>query len=210
VLSRQLFWMAICAGGMLLTNRELVVGATLASMPSLAAPADSEVRPAPLSGEQFPRGTWDLQVAGAFVRSRTNPRFEQFTGGNVGVGYYFRDRLSIQADVPAYWVNQQQPGVAAGFDLLARWHFYERPRLSVYLDGGAGLLVSQRDIPRTGTRFNFTPQIGIGATWMLDEQTYLFGGARLWHLSNGGWFGHDRNPSVSLAVMGYVGIGWKL
>jgi hypothetical protein len=208
--------MAICAGGLLLTWSDPAVCAaqtslpSLASPPSLAAPADSEVRPASFSGEQFPRGTWDLQVAGAFVRARTNPRFEQFTGGNVGVGYYFRDRLSIQADVPAYWVNQHQPGGAAGFDLLARWHFYERPRMSVYLDGGAGLLVSQRDIPRTGTRFNFTPQIGIGATWLLDEHTYLFGGARLWHLSNGGWFGHDRNPSINLSVMGYFGIGWKL
>jgi hypothetical protein len=208
--------MALCAAGMLLTCTGPALCQTqtslpsLASMPSSAAPAGSDVRSDPLSGEQFPRGTWDLQFDGAFVRGRSNPRFEQFTGGHVGVGYYFRDRLSLQADVPVYWVNQHQPGVAAGFDLLARWHFYERDRLSLYLDGGAGLLASQRDVPRTGTRFNFTPQFGIGATWLLDEHTYLFGGARLWHLSNAGFFGHDRNPSIDLAVMGYVGMAWKL
>jgi hypothetical protein len=183
---------------------------SLASMQSLAAASGLEARSVPLSGEQFPRGTWDLQVNGTFFLARTNPRLEQFTGGSVGIGYYFRDRLSIQADVPVYWINQRQPGVAAGFDLLARWHFYERGRLSVYLDGGAGLLVSQRDVPHDGTRFNFTPQIGVGATWLLDRQTYLFGGARLSHLSNAGIWGHDRNPSVDLAVMGYIGIGWKL
>jgi hypothetical protein len=149
-------------------------------------------------------------VNDAFVRARTNPRFEQFIGGNVGIGYYFADRLSIQADVPVYWVNQRQPGVAGGLDLLVRWHFFERGRLTGYLDGGAGFLVSQRDVPRTGTRFNFTPQVGIGATWRLDAQTYLFGGARIWHLSNAGAFGNDRNPSVGLGVMAYMGIGWKL
>lgn len=159
--------------------------------------------------EQFPRGTWDLQVNGAFVLARTNPRFEQFAGGSVGIGYYFRDRLSIQVDIPVYWLNQRQPGVAGGLDVMTRWHFLERGRLSGFLEGGAGLLVSQRDVPRAGTRFNFTPRFGIGATWMLDEQTYVFGGARLWHLSNAGAFGDDRNPSIDLAVMAYVGIGWK-
>ena len=204
--SRQLLWMAVCAVVTLLTCGETA----LCAAETQTAPADSNGRSDPSHGEQFPRGTWTLQVDGAFLRARTNPRFEQFAGGHVGVGYYVLDRLSINADVPVYWVNQSGPNaVAGGFDLLARWHFVERGRLSLYLDGGAGFLVADHDVPRGGTHFNFTPQIGIGATWLLDDHTYLIGGARLLHLSNAGIDGHDRNPSVDGSLMGYVGIGWR-
>jgi lipid A 3-O-deacylase len=205
---RQLLWLAVYAGGTLFMCWETAIGST--PTPSLTAVSNSDGRSDPLYGEQFPRGTWTLQADGAFIRARTNPRFEQFTGGHVGVGYYFLDRISVNADLPVYWVNQTGPSAtAAGFDLLARWHFLERNHLSLFLDGGAGLLVADRDVPRGGTRFNFTPQIGIGATWLLDQHTYLFGGARLLHLSNAGINGRDRNPSVDGSLMGYVGVGWK-
>jgi hypothetical protein len=209
VFSRQLFWMAVCAGGLLLACREPAVCQIQfpASLP--ATRAQSDARPHAFSGEQFARGTWTLQVDGAFIHGFENPRFEQFAGGHVGVGYYFRDRLSINADVPIYRVKQDEPGIAGGFDLLARWHFFERDRLSLYLDGGAGFLIADRQVPRGGTHFNFTPQIGIGATWLLDDHAYLYGGARIWHLSNAGMWGHERNPSIDKSLMGYIGIGWR-
>src|SRR5882724_10046948 len=178
---RKLLWIVLYAWGTLLTCRETAVCETQVPTFSPATRHESgATTPEPWYAEQFPRGTWTVQLDGAFVRARTNPRFEQFTGGHIGVGNYFRDRLSINADVPVYWVNQTGPSTAAGgFDLLARWHFFERDHLSLFLDGGAGLLVADRDVPRGGTHFNFTPQIGIGATWLLDEHTYLIGGARL-------------------------------
>jgi hypothetical protein len=165
----------------------------------------------PPSMEQFHPGDWTFQMDGAFIRARTSPRLEQFVGGQVGVGYFWTDRLSVNAYVPVYWVNQDSPSaIGAGLDLIARWQFFERGRLSLYLDGGAGILISNHDIPRRGTRTNFMPQVGIGATWMLDRQTFLYGGARVWHFSNAGILGSDRNPSIDEALMAYIGIGWKL
>jgi len=147
------------------------------------------------STEQFHAGDWTLEIDGAFIRARTNPRFEQFAGGQVGVSHFWTDRLSVHACVPVYWVNQDSPvAIGAGLDLVARWQFYERGRLSLYIDGGAGLLISDHNVPRGGTRVNFMPQVGIGATWMLDERTFLFGGARVWHLSNAGLFGAVATP----------------
>ena len=160
--------------------------------------------------ERFPKGTWTLQLDGAFLHAYSSPRFEQFSGGHVALGYYLRDRFSLNLGLPAYWVNQSGPNtVAAGFDLFAKWHFLESGPFSIYLDGGAGCLAAGEQVPRRGTHFNFTEQVGIGATWMLDDHTYLFGGGRVWHLSNAGFFGSRRNPSISESLMGYAGIGWK-
>src|SRR5258708_29385112 len=148
--------MTVFAGGALPTCGNAGICAAQIATSPMSAPADPDNRSDPWHGEQFPRGTWTLQVDGAFLRARTNPRFEQFAGGRLGVGYYFLNRLSVNAEFPVYWVNQTGPNTAAGgFDLLARWHFVERGRLSLYLDGGAGLLVADRDVPRGGTHFNF-------------------------------------------------------
>ena len=210
MLTRELPTMPLVACAALLACRATAVYATEIVASSPATRSDSGARPEALNGEQFPRGTWTVQLDGAFVHDFTNRSFEQFAGGHVGIGYYLFDRLSVNADLPVYWVNQSGPKTAAaGFDLLARWHFVEQGRLSLYLDGGAGLLVSDHDVPRGGTHFNFTPQIGLGATWLLDEHMFLIGGARLWHLSNAGFDGHDRNPSVDGSLIGYVGIGWR-
>lgn len=176
---------------------------------SQAAPV-ADTQAGATTGEQFSHGTWTLQLDGAFIRPYENRHFEQFVGGQIGIAYYLFDRFSVNVDLPIYWVNQSGPKtVGTGFDLLARWHFVEHGRLSMYLDGGAGLLVTDHNVPRGGTHFNFTPQIGIGATWLLDRHAYLFGGARLWHLSNAGFEGDDRNPSVDSSVMGYIGVGWR-
>ena len=161
------------------------------------------------SGEQFPQGTSTLQFEGAYLHSFDAPRLEEFAGGRFGGSYYFKDRLAISADVPVYWARQKNPGIAAGFDLLVRWHWFERDHLSLYLDGGAGFLLADRNVPPRGTHFNFTPQVGIGVTYLLDDRTYLYCGTRFWHLSNAGIWGSNRNPSIDKSFMGYVGMGWR-
>jgi Lipid A 3-O-deacylase (PagL) len=60
-----------------------------------------------------------------------------------------------------------------------------------------------------GTNFNFTPQFGLGATYQLSDNTFLIGGARLFHLSNAG-IDPGVNPSINLAIEGYVGLLFKL
>ena len=202
--------LALLAWATLPLARELPAEEASRPPASQAARLDPDTRPTPGTSEQFSSGTWTLQLDGTFIRPYENRHFEQFAGGQVGIGYYLIDRLSVNADLPVYWVNQRGPKtVGSGFDLLARWNFVERGRLSLYVDGGAGLLVADHSVPRGGTHVNFMPQIGLGMTWMLDRHAYLFGGARLWHLSNAGFEGQDRNPSVDGSVMGYIGIGWR-
>lgn len=178
---------------------------------SSTAPALSVTRSVPTPDrELLPRGTWAFQLDSTFIHPFSGERFEQFIGGQAGVSYYLCDRVAANLDIPVYWVNQRGPNTfAGGFDLLARWHFFEHGPLTLYADGGAGMLFSNREVPRGGTHVNFTPQAGLGATWQINDGMYLFGGARYWHLSNAGMCGHQRNPSIDGSVMAYFGVGWK-
>ena len=46
---------------------------------------------------------------------------------------------------------------------------------------------------------------GPGLTYRLDDNTYLMGGARYFHVSNGNQFGRINNPSYD-GVQYYVGV----
>ena len=162
------------------------------------------------SAEFFPKGTWTFQTDGTFIRGVGQPRYEQLSGGQVSTSYYVRNRASFCFEMPLYYVNQSGPNaVIGGFDLLARIHVLEFDRFSIYADTGAGAVFSSNSVPRHGTIYNFTPQVGVGATCMIAPSTFIFGGCRYWHLSNAGLSGTRRNPSIDQAIMGYVGIGWK-
>ena len=50
---------------------------------------------------------------------------------------------------------------------------------------------------------------GIGLTYKLDESTYLFGGARYFHLSNARLEGIEHNPQMN-GVEFYVGLMFPL
>jgi len=95
----------------------------------------------------------------------------------------------------------------ANANLLLRWHFLAEDRWSIYVDGGAGLLVAGEEVPRGGTNFNFTPQAGIGGTIALDDagRTRLMVGARWHHVSNARIKGAEANPGRD-SVLGYVGV----
>ncbi|MFM9959291.1 MAG: acyloxyacyl hydrolase [Phycisphaerales bacterium] len=95
-----------------------------------------------------------------------------------------------------------------------RWHFLssattEAPSdrsWSVYADIGIGVVFTDEDVPPGGTKYNFTPRAGVGATFALGESgTRLDVGLRWAHVSNASTSGTDDNPSRD-SVMGYVGV----
>jgi len=105
----QLFIVALCAG-LWLAGMQSAVATEDPQSSGLSAVARPDSRPAPTSAvEQFPRGTWIFQLDGTFIHPFSGERFEQFLGGQAGVGYYLFDRVSVNFDVPTYWVNQRGP-----------------------------------------------------------------------------------------------------
>src|SRR5437588_3946742 len=66
------------------------------SQPS-SRPRESEARP----DGTFPRGAWTMQVYGSYAKSFCGEN-EHKVGGTVGVGYYFRDNVSLNAEFSGY------------------------------------------------------------------------------------------------------------
>lgn len=108
----------------------------------------------------------------------------------------------------AAWHFDQEGEDAAGASIAAliRWHFVNEERLSLFVDGGIGLLGSSDDVPAGGTDLNFLPRAGFGATyrpWDGDMRVML--GLRWHHISNARSSGAEDNPSRDGAML-YLGL----
>ncbi len=195
-------------------------------VPSADAPA-----PAPAGAESaastgvtpslrfLDKGWWGWSVAGgvAFSSESTDSNavltFHTFIAEdfefNFGLGGWFyaqdEDGDNNEKAKDALGVNP-----AFGF----RWHFWnsrcaEKPEdrsWTVYADVGIGMVFTDEDVPPGGTKYNFTPRAGVGATFALgDEGVRLDLGVRWAHVSNASTSGTDDNPSRD-SPMVYVGV----
>jgi len=187
--------------------------ALLADAAAEAPEAADEIRPRMPDRVAFSKGSWTFDTFATATSNINDRPHGNFVGGGVGGAYYFEDRWALRGELLGLFVDQAGDSAgAAGFSLLLRHHFYQEGRLSLFIEGGAGLLQSSVSIPdgdrddsRDGTNFNFTPQASLGFTWALEERTHLFGGFRYLHISNAGTNGGDRNPGVD-SIGGFMGI----
>lgn len=120
-----------------------------------------------------------------------------------GVSHFFYNGHSINLELNGLAVDQ--PGnnaVGLNLALLLRSHWIRGENWSIYIDGGAGLLTTTSDVPDAGSSFNFTPQIGGGATFAIKDTQRIMTGLRWYHISNANTF--EGNPGLD-ALYGYVG-----
>jgi len=134
--------------------------------------------------------------------------FEDNYLGTAGVGlsWFFLDDLSIDIELMGIGVSQDGDD-AAGFNpnLMFRWHFLPRQTWSLYADGGCGLVIATEEVPDGGSNFNFTPQIGFGATYEIGVNTRLMAGVRWYHISNARL--SEDNPGRD-SLMVYAGVSF--
>ena len=172
----------------------------LVSINALAEPPTTQ----PIT--DFTKGTWSFSVAGAYAHSfdASEARMETVA---VGGGYYFLDHMAINIELAGFWVQQPGPDAQiAEANFLLRHHLLVVDRFSLMGDFGAGVSYADVRTPYPeGLNFNFTIQTGLGATWRLQDNVYLMGGARYLHFSNRQMHGAEHNPSIN-AVEGYVGM----
>ena len=181
------------------TVRVLAAGLLAAALPHAAHAGEGDVAPASM----FAKGTWTLDLYGTYVHSFHKK--DNLASGVVGGSYYFAERHAVRFEAVGYFLNNQEGesgGAAADSDDTAagganiglRWHFHERGRYTFFVEGIAGLFYGLRNFPQGGTHFNFNEQVGLGATYRLDENCHLVGGLRYMHISNARIRGEDENP----------------
>lgn len=145
---------------------------------------------------------WYIQGAGA--TSFGGEESGSFGLLGAGISHFFINGHSINLELNSLYFDQTGDN-AVGINLTAllRWHFYRQPNWSLYIDGGAGILGTTNDVPSAGSSFNFTPQVGGGATIRLNDEQRLMLGLRWHHISNADLY--EANPGRD-SVMGYVGL----
>jgi opacity protein-like surface antigen len=169
-----------------------------------AVPVRASADPGPDTAA-FSGGTWTLELSGSYA----DPiRFseDRMALGTVGVNYYFWDNVSLGFHLSGYGVDQpDDEGYGAGFEGWLRLHLFTFDRFTIFADGGGGRTYFYPEEPAGGSKWNWTAKIGGGISFEIDENVYVMGGARYFHVSNGNQWGRHNNPSYD-AVQYFVGL----
>ena len=150
---------------------------------------------------------WYLQGAAATTLDDNESDPRRFGLVGAGLSQFFINGHSVNLELNSIYFNQ--PGddaLGLNLALIMRWHFVRQQNWSLYIDGGAGILGTTNDVPIDAASFNFTPQVGGGATIGLQDQKRLMLGLRWHHISHADLF--DNNPGRD-SIMGYVGLNFS-
>ncbi len=179
------------------------------------APGDSsdvDAKPLPRSidaveNRYFQRGSWRWQINAAAATDFD----DHFALAGVGVSYFIEHDFTIDFELNGLYYLQDKGDNTAGINLamVLRWHFKidDAKRWSTFVDAGFGVMFTGENVPFDGEEFNFTPQLGIGFTMLLDEASdaRLIAGARVHHTSNANIF--EDNPGSNKLLL-YAGFNF--
>lgn len=158
----------------------------------------------------FERGTFTASLTGGYYRDLQSPHV-RVNPYSLGVNYYVLDGVGLGVEVAGLKLDAKEgfdDAGAAGFNLTLRHHVFERGDFSFFLEAALGMIYADDEFPPGGTRFNYTEQAGVGASYRLRDDLFLIGGARFIHISNAYIHGEDQNPGVN-AIGGYVGLTYR-
>ncbi|MDH3891161.1 MAG: acyloxyacyl hydrolase [candidate division Zixibacteria bacterium] len=129
-----------------------------------------------------------------------------------GIGHYFRDRLSLCGELSLYRPTGYRDGVSAktiglGLSFAVRWHFVRRPSFSFFTDWGVGFMVGSKSFPPGGTKYNATPNFGLGISTEFVLGWRILMGLRQLHMSNGKGL-VANNPSFD-GLGGFIGLAFR-
>ncbi|MBN2483357.1 MAG: acyloxyacyl hydrolase [Candidatus Omnitrophica bacterium] len=138
-----------------------------------------------------------------------------FNGMPVSVAFNFDSRPvqeKLSLDLKGQLDFVVEPGITAVFDpaaeaevftnFLIKYTFPVDWRLKPYLKAGAGLIYMTLNSREQGTQFNFTPQIGVGAHWCINEKKALTLEYRFRHLSNAAARKPNKGIDVDMMLVG--------
>ena len=150
-------------------------------------------------------GTWRWGLNGGHawdVKTSEN----KLTTFGVEFEYFVEDNLSLDIGLLGMDVDQQGKNVDGfNFTLQLRWHFVTKETWSLFMEGGAGLLRTSDNVPAGGSKFNFTPQAGVGLSFDVGDNNRWLIGVRWHHISNANIY--DTNPGRD-SIMVWTGISF--
>ncbi len=149
------------------------------------------------------KDTWRWNIQGGYAK---DVKESDNTLSVLGVefDYFIDDNLSIDFGFLGMNVDQQGPNTRGfNFTLQFRWHFIAEDTWSMFLEGGAGLLRTGDQVPSGGSKFNFTPQAGVGFSFDVGNNNRWLLGVKWHHISNANTY--STNPGRD-SIMVWTGI----
>jgi hypothetical protein len=151
------------------------------------------------------KDTWRWNLQGSYAKDVKDSSNTLETYG-VEFEYFMEDNLSL--DLGFFGINVDQVGPSANgfnFTLQLRWHFISKESWSMFLEGGAGLLRTTENVPTGGSKFNFTPQAGVGFSYDIGNNNRWLIGVKWHHISNANTYA--TNPGRD-SIMVWTGISF--
>jgi len=169
------------------------------------------------SAEVYQKGNWGIGLYGAGgkgVNGSTASTGVAWTGVHYkrimtdvkGTGFW-RGTFEYGAEFqPLFLIFQEETVYGLHFSpLLMRWNF-QRPgtHLAPFFELGGGMLFTQDQVPERSSRFNFTPQAGLGLSFFNGGNGVTFQ-LKYMHISNAGI--KKPNPGINSIQM-LAGYEW--
>jgi lipid A 3-O-deacylase len=98
--------------------------------------------------------------------------------------------------------QEDESGRAAGATPLFLYNFKTTGKITAFAEAGLGVLYTDLDPERFGSRINFTLQAGIGFRYRLTNERSLRFSYRLHHISNGGLDDANRGIDSNFLAFG--------
>ena len=170
---------------------------------SLTQPTEAEEIEKPITTKWGEAGSWRWGIHGGYAEGMNHHENQLLLLG-VEFDYFIANELSLDIGLHLLDVTQTE-GNTDGFNvtLQLRWHAIAKEDWSFFLEGGAGLLFTQDNVPSDGSDFNFTPQAGFGFSFDTGESARWLIGLRWHHISNANT--HRSNSSRD-SLMLWAGI----
>jgi len=116
-------------------------------------------------------------------------------------GVHTAGRLDFSVEPFASGITQPERNVEGGCNFLLKYCFPLTARVMPFLKGGLGALYMSQHTPEQSTQWNFLPQAGLGADFLLTDKVALTCEGRFRHLSNAGF----KQPNHGIQVIQYLG-----
>ncbi|MFB3819617.1 MAG: acyloxyacyl hydrolase [Candidatus Methylomirabilales bacterium] len=105
--------------------------------------------------------------------------------------------LEVVGELSYLVVFQERTSQVFGLAPLLKYNFWTGTRVTPFVEGGGGVTYATIAVPETGTNFNFSAQVGLGAHFALAERVTLDFRTVYHHLSNANI--SDSNPALNSA-----------
>src|SRR4030042_519254 len=81
-------------------------------------------------------------------------------------------------------------------------NLFDNNDIKPYVEGGIGIIYTSFQVKGQGLKFNFNPQMGVGAEFKTKSRNIYFLSIRLHHISNGGIDKDNRGVNSALLMIG--------